>query len=167
LKQVKELTGGEIKKAIVDRGYKVKGGIKGVDIVMPKTLKRESYYLKKKWEERCRSRSGIEGLISHQKHDHRMLRNYLSGTAGDRINTLLAAAAYNMKKPTWLKMSINIKKLYPCGFDQTIKIKIKFLFNLMRLEKQKIPDLIFCFIYRRLILVPANIQLCKTYKNVY
>ncbi len=98
LDQVKEFTGGKIKKAIVDRGYKVKGGIKGVDIVMPKALKRESYYLKKKREERCRSSAGIEGLISHLKHDHRMLRNYLRGTAGDQINTFLAAAAYNLKK---------------------------------------------------------------------
>ena len=102
LDQVKELTGGKIKKAIVDRGYKVKGGIAGIDIVMPKMLKRESYYLKKKREERCRSRAGIEGLISHLKHDHRMLRNYLKGTAGDQINTLLAAAAYNMKK--WMRL---------------------------------------------------------------
>jgi len=100
--QVKELTGGKIKKAIVDKGYKVKGGILGVDIVMPKMLKRESYYLKKKREERCRSRAGIEGLISHLKHDHRMIRNYLSGTAGDKTNTLLAAAAYNMKK--WMRL---------------------------------------------------------------
>jgi len=102
LDQVKELTGGRIRKAIVDRGYRVKGGIPGVDIVMPKNLKKESYYLKKKREERCRSRAGIEGLISHLKHDHRMLRNYLSGTAGDKINTLLAAAAYNMKK--WMRL---------------------------------------------------------------
>ena len=102
LEQVKELTGGKIKKAIVDKGYKVKGGIPGVDIVMPKMLKRESYYLKKKREERCRSRAGIEGLISHLKHDHRMIRNYLSGTAGDQINTLLAATAYNMKK--WMRL---------------------------------------------------------------
>ncbi|MCJ7448519.1 MAG: transposase [Bacteroidales bacterium] len=102
LEQVKELTGGKIKKAIVDRGYKVKGGILSIDIVMPKMLKRESYYLKKKREERCRSRAGIEGLISHLKHDHRMLRNYLSGTLGDQINTLLAAAAYNMKK--WMRL---------------------------------------------------------------
>ena len=74
LEQVKELTGGKckIKKAIVDKGYKVKGGIPGVDIVMPKMLKGESYYLKKKREERCRSRAGIEGLISHLKYDHRM-----------------------------------------------------------------------------------------------
>ena len=39
LEQVKELTGGKIKKAIVDKGYKVKGGIPDVDIVMPKMLK--------------------------------------------------------------------------------------------------------------------------------
>lgn len=103
LEQVKELTGGRIKNAIVDKGYQIKGGIRGVDIVMPKNLKRESYYLKKKREERCRSRAGIEGLISHLKHDHRMLRNYLSGAAGDQINTLLAATAYNMKKWMWLK----------------------------------------------------------------
>jgi IS5 family transposase len=102
LDQVTDLTGGKIKKAIVDKGYKVKGGIPGIDIVMPKVLKRESYYLKKKREERCRSRAGIEGLISHLKHDHRMIRNYLSGTAGDQINTLLAATSYNMKK--WMRL---------------------------------------------------------------
>jgi len=42
LEQVKELTGGKIKKAIVDKGHKVKGGIQGVDIVMPKLLKKEA-----------------------------------------------------------------------------------------------------------------------------
>jgi len=31
-----------------------------------------------------------------------MIRNYLSGTAGDQINTLLAATAYNMKK--WMRL---------------------------------------------------------------
>ncbi len=102
LEQVTDLTGGKIKKAIVDRGYKIKGGIPAIDIVMPKALKTETNYLKKKREERCRSRAGIEGLISHLKHDHRMLRNYLKGTAGDQINTLLAAAAYNMKK--WMRL---------------------------------------------------------------
>jgi IS5 family transposase len=102
LEQVKELTGGKIKKAIVDRGYKVKGGLPSIDVVMPKMLKRESYYLKKKRKERCRSRAGIEGLISHLKHDHWMLRNYLSGSSGDQINTLLAAAVYNMKK--WMRL---------------------------------------------------------------
>jgi IS5 family transposase len=100
--QVEELTEGRVKTAIVDRGYKVKGGLPQVEIVMPKALKRESYYKKKKREQQCRSRAGIEGLISHLKHDHRMIRNYLSGSAGDKINTLLAATAYNMKK--WMRL---------------------------------------------------------------
>jgi hypothetical protein len=31
-----------------------------------------------------------------------MIRNYLSGTAGDWINTLLAATAYNMRE--WMRL---------------------------------------------------------------
>jgi len=100
--QERELTEGKIRKAIVDKGHKVKGDIPSIDIVTPKVLKGESYNTKKKREERCRSRAGIEGLISHLKHDHRMLRNYLSGTADDQINALLAAAAYSMKK--WMRL---------------------------------------------------------------
>lgn len=118
LDQVEDLTGAKVKKAIVDRGYKVKGGIADVDIVMPKNLKRESYYLKKMREARCRSRAGIEGLISHLKQDHRMLRNYLSGSAGDQINTLLAAAAYNMKKWMRLKREEMIDLIF-CLFSRT------------------------------------------------
>jgi IS5 family transposase len=102
LMQVRELTGGKIKKAIVDRGYRIKGNIGSIEIVMPKALKRESYYLKKQREARCRSRAGIEGLISHLKYDHRMRRNYLKGVSGDKINTILAAAAYNMMK--WMRL---------------------------------------------------------------
>jgi len=38
LYQVKELTGGKIRKAIVDRGYRVKGGIRGAEIVLPSKI---------------------------------------------------------------------------------------------------------------------------------
>src|SRR4030042_2172284 len=102
LMQVRELTGGKIKKAMVDRGYRIKGKIGSIDIVMPKMLKKESYYLKKQREARCRSRAGKEALISHLKYDHRMRRNYLKGVSGDKINTMLAAAAYNMMK--WMRL---------------------------------------------------------------
>jgi transposase, IS5 family len=44
-------------------------------------------------EERLRSKPGIEGLISHLKNDHSMLKNYLKGTAGDLTNALLVTAA--------------------------------------------------------------------------
>ena len=42
-------------------------------------------------------RAGIEPVIGHLKSDHRMMRNCLKGTLGDAINTLMAAAAYNMR----------------------------------------------------------------------
>ena len=42
-------------------------------------------------------RAGIEPVIGHLKYDHRMMRNYLKGTLGDAINTMMAAAAYNMR----------------------------------------------------------------------
>ena len=45
--RVEDMIGGKVKKAIVDRGNKIKGGIPDVDIVMPKNPKRESYYQKK------------------------------------------------------------------------------------------------------------------------
>jgi IS5 family transposase len=102
LDQVRELTGKTPKKAIVDRGYRGNERIGKTEVVMPKQLKRESYYKRKMRTARCRSRAGVEGLISHVKFDHRMLRNYLKGTLGDKINTLLAASAYNMKK--WMAM---------------------------------------------------------------
>jgi len=102
LEQVKELTGKTPKKAIVDRGYRGNDQIGKTEVVMPKNLKRESYYKRRMRKARCQSRAGVEGLISHVKFDHRMLRNYLKGTVGDKMNTLLAASAYNMKK--WMAM---------------------------------------------------------------
>ena len=44
-----------------------------------------------------RKRAGIEPVIGHLKSDRRMIRNFLKGTRGDVINTLMAAAAYNMR----------------------------------------------------------------------
>jgi|GEM_PF-6681887 len=89
-------------QATVDRGYKGKDRIAGNDIVFPNSKKKESYYLKKQRQARCRSRAGNEGLISHLKPDHRMLRNYLQGTEEDQINTLMATTAYKMMK--WMRL---------------------------------------------------------------
>lgn len=124
LLQVRELTEGHIRKAIVDRGYRTREPIGDIEIVTPKALKRESYYLKKKREERCRSRAGIEGLISHLKHDHRMKRNYLKGTAGDKINTFLAAAAYNMMKWMRIKRKEFFDFIFRWYFQNVLLLKV-------------------------------------------
>jgi len=45
-----------------------------------------------------RRRSAIEATISHLKLDCRMLKNFLKGTLGDRMNAIFAAAALNFRK---------------------------------------------------------------------
>jgi len=99
LEQVEMLTGNKPKVGIVDRGYRGRKKINGTEIISPKPLgKTATAYQKRKARIRFRARAGIEPVIGHIKHDHRMLRNYLKGTAGDKINTMLAAAAFNFKK---------------------------------------------------------------------
>ena len=51
---------------------------------------------------RFRKRAGIEPVIGHLKSDHRLDRNYLKGFAGDQMNVLLAAPAFNFKK--WMRL---------------------------------------------------------------
>ena len=43
-------------------------------------------------------RAAIAPTIGHLKSDNRMDRNYLAGREGDKINALLAAAGYNLRK---------------------------------------------------------------------
>jgi len=50
---------------------------------------------------RFRRRAGIEPVIGHLKSDHRLKRNFLKGFAGDQINLIMAAAAFNFKK--WMR----------------------------------------------------------------
>ena len=45
-----------------------------------------------------RRRSGIEPIIGHAKQDHRMDRNYLKGSEGDKINAILAGCGFNIRK---------------------------------------------------------------------
>jgi hypothetical protein len=57
---------------------------------------------------------------SHHIRNNRMLRNYLIGTAGDKINTLLAATAYNMRKWMSLKSEEILNLILSCIFPGLI-----------------------------------------------
>ena len=95
-----------IKTAVCDRGYRGKQNVGDVKIVLPKPpLKRDNRYQRDKKRKMCRQRAAIEPLIGHLKSDHRLNRNYLKGFAGDQINLLMAACAWNLKKWVngWLK----------------------------------------------------------------
>jgi len=65
---------------------------------------------------------------------------------------------YNMKKRTCYNTQQLYTNIEACGFDQTIKIIVKLLIKWMRLEKQKLLDLIFGWIDYKFILVQVNIQ---------
>ena len=99
LNQTEYLTESRPRTGIVDRGYKGKKKINGTKIISPSVPKKETtQYEKQKARKRFRARAGIEPVISHIKHDHRMLRNYLKGAIGDQINTILAGTGFNLKK---------------------------------------------------------------------
>jgi IS5 family transposase len=67
-------------------------------------LKRDNRYQRDKKRKRCRRRAAIEPIIGHLKTDFRLTRNFLKGIAGDNINLLMAACAWNMAK--WMREAI-------------------------------------------------------------
>jgi transposase, IS5 family len=92
---MQELIGNEVKKILADAGYRghnapdthafrvyTQGQKRGVSPAIKKQMKR---------------RAAIEPVIGHVKNEHRMNRNYLAHTQGDRINAILAAAGYNFR----------------------------------------------------------------------
>lgn len=99
LQQIENLTGRKPKVAIVDRGYRGRKFVNQVEIVLPKPpSKSATEYQKQKARNRFRARAGIEPIIGHIKHHHRMSRNFLLDEIGDSINTILAATGFNLKK---------------------------------------------------------------------
>jgi IS5 family transposase len=94
LAQVKRLTGTRPEEAFVDKGFRgQRYHPKGVTVYI--TGRRNLTPLLSKLLKR---RAAIEPVIGHTKQDHGMHRNYLFGKVGDRINAMLSASAWNLKK---------------------------------------------------------------------
>ncbi len=89
------ITGAEIKHAHVDKGFR------GHNYTGPARINITGQGSKKKsrWEKLWRRRrAAVEPVISHAKHDNRMIRNYLKGPEGDEMNAILSACGYNIRK---------------------------------------------------------------------
>ena len=84
----------EPKSVFLDRGYRGPKKIGDTELHTPKPDKNITTSKRK----RHKRRAAIEPVIGHLKHDYRMIRNYLKGTAGDAINVMMAAAAMNFKR---------------------------------------------------------------------
>ena len=95
LSQAERMTGRPIKKAYADRGYRGHDYVGPTQVHVAGTDRGN----RSRAERRARRRrSAVEPVISHAKHDNRMIRNFLRGVDGDRTNAILAAAGFNMRK---------------------------------------------------------------------
>lgn len=102
---VKQVTGKVPSRAFTDLGYRGATTVKGVEILHPKSSKKDLTDKEIRTRKRkIKRRSAIEPLISHLKSDHRMQRNFLKGVVGDAINLLMAASGFNFRK--WIRKII-------------------------------------------------------------
>jgi len=99
LNQATRVTGRQPDTGIADRGYRSRKNVNGTRIVIPNRLPASAKnYQKQKLRNHFRVRTGIEPIIGHLKQDHRMGWNFLLDDVGDVVNTLLAAAGFNLRK---------------------------------------------------------------------
>lgn len=96
LPEIERLTGIEVRRVIADRGYR---GHKcpapwNLRIFVAGQKRRVTDAIRRQ----LRRRSAVEPVIGHMKQDHRMDRNHLTGSEGDKINAVLAAAGYNFRR---------------------------------------------------------------------
>lgn len=111
------------KKTILDRGYRGRRKIGETEILCPRRGSADqSRSSKTKMRKRFRRRGTIEPVISHLKHDFRMVRCYLKGHVGDSINVALAPVAWNLRK--WMRFLIaQIRRIQ--GSQQQLKHPIR------------------------------------------
>ena len=96
LSQMERLSGHYPQEAYCDKGYRGTKSKEGVacEVLIPGTRGKRSRTIHKF----MKRRNAIEPIIRHMKSDHGMARNWLKGEDGDRINVLMAACGFNMKK---------------------------------------------------------------------
>ncbi len=105
LEDTQRLTGREIERAYVDKGYR------GHDAPNPRRVfisgqKRGVFGIIKR---ELRRRSAIEPLIGHMKEEGHLGRCYLKGHAGDAANAILTAAGYNFRRIlAWLRILLRL-----------------------------------------------------------
>ena len=109
LKQVIEetqaLTGREIERIYVDKGYRGHDAPKPLRVF--RSGQKRGVFGRIKRE--LRRRSAIEPIIGHMKNDGHLGRNYLKGRAGDAANVVLSAIGFNFRLIlAWLRMLLRL-----------------------------------------------------------
>ena len=105
IEDTQKLTGCEIERAYVDKGYR------GHDAQNPRRVfisgqKRGVFGAIKR---ELRRRSAIEPVIGHMKAEGHLGRCYLKGRAGDAANAILTAVGYNFRRIlAWLRALLRL-----------------------------------------------------------
>ena len=93
LEETEALTGREIERVYVDKGYR------GHDAPKPYRVFRSGQKrgVHGQIRRELRRRSAIEPVIGHCKMDGHLGRNYLKGRDGDQFNAVMSAVGYNLR----------------------------------------------------------------------
>jgi IS5 family transposase len=93
IEETEVLTGREIERAYVDKGYV------GHDAPKPNRVYRSGQKrgVHGQIKKELRRRSAIEAVIGHCKTDGHLDRNFLKGRLGDQINAVMSAVGYNLR----------------------------------------------------------------------
>ena len=118
------ISGVEVKHVHVDKGYRKHDYTGEAQVHISGAGPRKKSRWDKLWRRR---RSAVEPVIGHAKHDNRMSRNYLKGSDGDKMNAVLAACGYNMRKLykafLWPEIPAALKRLYQLLFPPDLFIR--------------------------------------------
>jgi len=93
IEETEALTGREIERAYVDKGYV------GHDAPKPGRVFRSGQKrgVHGQIKKELRRRSAIEAVIGHCKTDGHLGRNFLHGRLGDQVNAVMSAVGYNLR----------------------------------------------------------------------
>src|SRR5262249_50570310 len=105
IEATERLTGCEIERAYVDKGYR------GHDAPNPRRVfisgQKRGVFGRIKRE--LTRRSAIEAVIGHMKAEGHLGRCYLKGRAGDAANAILSAVGYNLRLVfAWLRIILRV-----------------------------------------------------------
>lgn len=109
IKQVERITR-RPEHVFVDMGYRGHGYSGQVEVHVDKRRRGRTAKSLWRWMKR---RAAVEPGIGHLKREHRMDRNRLKGTLGDRINAILSAAGMNFHKLVRLAADF-LRQIYSC-----------------------------------------------------
>jgi len=93
IEETQALTGREIERVYVDKGYRGHDAPKPLRVFLSGQKRGVFGAIKRE----LRRRSAIEAVIGHMKSDGHLGRNFLKGRHGDHANAVLTAAGYNFR----------------------------------------------------------------------